>query len=69
MRKVTITEGRGTVEINKGRAEVRFDGGHLGQVTRRRDGRWIDPATPHLSHAGPEQAAESLIEHVAGVTV
>lgn len=62
MRRLPIVEGRGHVEVRRGRGDVRYGECYYGQVTRMTNGRWRHQLRPHLSFRGPAEAAEDIID-------
>lgn len=65
MRTRMFAEGHGIVEVHRGRAHMHLDGHYIGRATRMATGMWRDLARPHLSFAGPVEAAEDMAENLA----
>lgn len=59
MRKLTIADGQGTVEIRGRRAVVRVGGRFVGRAVKTERGRWAVPGSTAAYH-GPADAAEAL---------
>lgn len=61
MRKLTIAEGLGIVEVRGRRATVRVRGCYVGTVAKGNRGRWAVPGST-AAYAGPADAAEALAD-------
>ena len=59
MRKLTIADGQGIVEVRGRRATVKVRGRYVGSVAKGTRGRWTVPGSA-AAYPGPADAAEAL---------